>query len=190
MHRGLSISLLGCLLGLGQAALAQAPAKLKPGLWEHSFQMKSQSGQVEAAMKQAQAQMAALPPEQRKMMEQMMARQGISMDSAGQKLRVCLSPEDVARDAMPPAQEGCTQNARRSGNSWTVSFECPARNGNPASSGQGTATMESDSAYNGQFLIKTQVQNKPEQLQMSTRGRWLAADCGAVRPLSQAAPPR
>lgn len=184
MHRGLSLSLLAGLLLLG--APAQATPKLKPGLWEHSFQMKSQSGQIEAAMKQAQAQMAAMPPEQRKMMEQMMARQGVSMDVAGQKVRVCMTPEDVARDAMPPTQEGCTQNARRSGNTWTVSFECPARNGNPASSGQGTATMESDSAYSGQFLIKTQVQNKPEQLQMSTRGRWLAADCGAVRPISQA----
>ena len=114
-------------LGLAcAAALAQSPPRLQPGLWEHRIQMSSQSGEMEAAMKNAQAAMANMPAEQRKMMEQMMAKQGVAFDASGQSMRMCMTPEDVARDEIPAAQEGCTQTATRSGNTWTVSFRCPA----------------------------------------------------------------
>lgn len=174
-----ALALLG-LTTLAGPALGQT--KLKPGLWEHSFQMSSQSGQIEAAMKQAQAAMASMPPEQRKMMEQMMAKQGVGLDASGQKVRVCLTPEDVARDTVPAAQNGCTQTSQRSGNTWQVSFQCPARDGQPGSSGRGTVTLQSPDAYTGQFSMQMQQGQKAEQMNMSTQGRWLAADCGSVRP--------
>jgi hypothetical protein len=164
------------------AAPAQAPTRLKPGLWEHSFNVGSQGGQLEAAMKEAQAAMANMPPEQRKMMEQMMAQQGVSLDASGQKVRICMTPEDVARDEIPEAQEGCTQRATRSGNTWTVTFQCPARDGEPASSGRGTVTLQGSTGYTGDFTINTQMNNKPEQVKMKTQGRWLSADCGNIKP--------
>jgi hypothetical protein len=169
----------------GTVAVAQTPPRLKAGLWEHSFQMGSQGGQLEAAMKQAQAAMASMPPEQRKMMEQMMAKQGIGLDASGQKVRVCLTPEDVARDQPPAAQDGCTQSAQRSGNTWTVSFQCPGRNGAPPSSGRGTVTLQSPTAYSGQFAINTQVGQKSEQVNMTTQGRWVAAECGSIKPVGR-----
>lgn len=165
---------------LATPALAQT--RLKPGLWEHSMQMSSQSGQLEAAMKQAQAAMASMPPEQRKMMEQMMAKQGVGLDASGHKLRLCLTPEDVARDTVPAAQDGCTQTSQRSGNTWQVSFQCPARDGQPASSGSGSVTLQNPGAYTGQFKMQMQVDRKPEQMTLATQGRWLSADCGSVRP--------
>ncbi len=164
------------------AALTQSAPRLKPGLWEHSFQVGSQGGQIEAAMKEAQAAMASMPPEQRKMMEQMMAQQGISLDASGQKVRICMTAEDVARDEIPAAQDGCTQTAKRSGNTWTVTFQCPARDGQPASSGRGTVTLQSSTAYSGDFTMNTQVDRKTEQVTMKTQGRWLSADCGNVKP--------
>lgn len=164
------------------AALTQSPPRLKPGLWEHSFEIGGQGGQMAAAMKEAQAAMASMPPEQRKMMEQMMAQQGVSFDASGQKIRICMTPEDVARDEIPAAQEGCTQNATRSGNTWTVTFQCPARNGQPATSGRGTVTQQSSTAYSGDFTTTTQVNKKPEQVTMKTQGRWISADCGNVKP--------
>ena len=164
------------------AAPAQAPTRLKPGLWEHSFNVGSQGGQLEAAMKEAQAAMANMPPEQRRMMEQMMAQQGVSLDASGQKVRICMTPEDVARDEIPDAQEGCTQKATRSGNTWTVTFQCPARDGQPASSGRGTVTLQGSTGYTGDFTINTQMNNKPEQVKMKTQGRWISADCGNIKP--------
>lgn len=166
------------------AGLSQSGPRLKPGLWEHSFEVNDSSGQMASAMKEARAAMANMPPEQRKMMEQMMAQQGVSFDASGQKIRICLTPEDVARDQIPAAQEGCTQNATRSGNTWTVTFQCPARDGQPASSGRGTVTMASPTAYSGDFTTTTSQPNKKaEQVMMKTQGRWVAADCGAVKPI-------
>lgn len=165
------------------AGLTQSGPRLKPGLWEHSFDVSDSSGQMADAMKEARAAMANMPPEQRKMMEQMMAKQGVAFDATGQKMRICLTPEDVARDQIPAAQEGCTQNATRSGNTWTVTFQCPARNGQPASSGRGTVTMESPTAYSGDFTTTTQNNKKADQVTMKTQGRWVASDCGAVKPI-------
>ncbi|MCB2028402.1 MAG: DUF3617 family protein, partial [Rhodoferax sp.] len=55
------------------AALQVQAQNLQPGLWELTSTMHSGSGQMEKAMAEAQKQMAALPPEQRKMMQDMMA---------------------------------------------------------------------------------------------------------------------
>lgn len=77
-------------------ALAPAHAqvqKLRPGLWEHSVVMKSQSGQMEAAM-----------------------------------------------------------------------------------------TFNGPTAYTGQFKVTTTTNGKPDQLDMAQTGKWLAADCGALKP--------
>jgi hypothetical protein len=180
MKTPLLIALLSGSLSL--SAAAQAPVQLRAGLWEQSMQVSSQGGQIEAAMKEAQAAMAKMPPEQRKMMEQMMAAKGMSVDVARNSVKVCMTPEDVARDALPPAQDGCKQTARRSGNTWNISFQCPARDGQPPTSGTGTVTLESPTAYSGQFVVDTEINGKRDKVTMNSRGRWLGADCGSVRP--------
>lgn len=177
---GLWSLVLGACLAYGTAG-AQTGTKLKPGLWEHSYKMASASGKLEAAMKEAQAALAQMPPEQRKMMEQMLAKQGMGLGADGQKLRICLSPEDAARDEPPPAQDGCKQTSKRQGNTWNISFECPARDGQGASSGNGSMTLKDPGSYEGRFTITTSIDGKPEQMQMSTSGRWVSADCGALR---------
>jgi hypothetical protein len=88
-------------LTLPAVAQAQGAApKFRPGLWEHGYTMKSQSGQMEAAMKKMQDALAKMPPEQRKMMQDMMARQGMSIGGTGQTMAVktCITPEQAARD--------------------------------------------------------------------------------------------
>ncbi len=161
-------------------ALAQGAAlKMSPGLWEHGFTMKSQGGQMEQALKEMQQSLASMPPEQRRQMEAMLAQQGMSLGPKGQSVKVCLSREDVERDQPPPPQDGCTQTARRSGNVWNLSFRCP---GPPPSSGEGRLTLQSPTAYSGSFDLVTTVEGKPEKLQMDVTGKWLASDCGTVRP--------
>src|SRR4051794_26771635 len=58
---------------------ASAQQNMKPGLWEITTNMKSASGEMEKARAQMQQQMASMPPEQRKQMEDMMAKQGMKM---------------------------------------------------------------------------------------------------------------
>lgn len=169
-------------LTLPAIAQAQGAApKLRPGLWEHGYTMKSQSGQMEAAMKEMQDSLAKMPPEQRKMMQDMMAKQGVGMGAGGNTVKVCLTKEEAERD-MPPQQEGCDQKVKRSGNTWQVSFQCK---GPPPSSGEGQMTLISPTAYSGNFTIVTEVDKKPERVQMTQTGKWLAADCGAIRPVTR-----
>jgi hypothetical protein len=179
MKRLLSHLLAATLLVVPFAVRAQA-TQLRPGLWEHGYTMASKSGQVEAAMKQMQQSMASLPPEQRKMMEDMMAKQGVGLGAGGNTVRICLSKEDVERD-QPPQQAGCTQTAKRNGNVWQVAFQCK---GPPPSSGEGQVTLVSPTAYAGNFTLRTVHEGKPEQMQMSQTGKWLGTDCGKLRPVT------
>lgn len=181
MRRSLPPLICAALFGTHLAASAQGTAiRLKPGLWEHGFTMSSSSGQAEAAMKQMQQSMASLPPEQRKMMEDMMARQGVGIGPKGNTVKLCMTKEDVERDSPPQAQDGCTQTSQRSGNVWQVSFQCK---GPPPSSGEGQVTLQTPGAYSGNFTIRTADKGRPEQYRMSQTGKWLSADCGNIRPM-------
>lgn len=165
--------------GVLMSGLANAQTEnLRPGLWEHSMTMKNSGGQVAAAMAQMQQQMAAMPADQRKMIEKMMADKGVGFSPAGNTVKVCMTKEDVERDSLPP-QKDCTQNVKRSGNTWQVSFQCK---GNPPSSGEGVVRMLSPTAYDGEFTLDTVVNGKPERMQMSQHGKWLASDCGSLQP--------
>ena len=156
----------------------------KPGLWEISNRV-SGNAEMDAAMAQMQQQMAAMPPEQRKMMEEMMARQGVSLPKAGagggMSMRICISPEMAARQEMPQQTEGdCTTSVTsRSANSMKVRFECK----NPPSSGEGTYTFQGDTGYTMQMAMKTVRNGKTEAMNLNGQGKWLSADCGNSKPV-------
>ena len=170
----------------GMAGGASAQQKMRPGLWEHSVNMKSQSGQMEAAMAEMQKSLASMPPEQRKQMEQMMAQQGVGMGPKGQTVKVCITKEQADLDNVPQ-QEGCTQKVQRvDASTMKVAFACKGGQGQPPSSGEGTITMQGPTAYTGQFKFKTQNQGKPEQIDMAQSGKWLSDNCGAIKPMPMA----
>ena len=170
----------------GMAGGASAQQKMRPGLWEHSVNMKSQSGQMEAAMAEMQKSLASMPPEQRKQMEQMMAQQGVGMGPKGQTVKVCITKEQADLDNIPQ-QEGCTQKVQRvDASTMKVAFSCKGGQGQPPSSGEGTITMQGPTAYTGQFRFKTQNQGKPEQIDMAQSGKWLSDNCGAIKPMPMA----
>lgn len=183
MHK-IPLALAAAALFSGVVGSSHAqPQKMRPGLWEHTVSMKSQSGQMEAAMAQMQQSMASMPPAQRKQMEEMLAQQGVSMGPKGQTVKVCVSPEQADMDRLP-AQEGCTQNVRRTGpNTVSMSFSCKPAGGEPPTSGEGTITFNGPTAYTGNFKVVTSAGGKPEQIDMAQSGKWLGADCGSLKPL-------
>ena len=171
--------LLPSAMGLAHAQ----PQKMRPGLWEHSMTMKSQSGQMEAAMAEMQKSLASMPPAQRKQMEQMMAQQGVGMGPKGQTVKVCVTQEQADRDTVPQ-QEGCTQKVQRiNASTMKVAFSCKGGQGQPPSSGEGTVSMQGPTAYTGQFKIKTENEGKPEQIDMAQSGKWLSDNRGAIKPV-------
>ena len=164
-------------------AFAQTQA---PGLWEHSFTMKSQDGELEKGMAEMHKQMATMPPEQRKQVEQMMSSRGMGMGAQGTSVKVCVTREEVARQAEPQFREGCTQQVvQRTANSMKVKFECTKPQ---AMSGEGEMRFISDKAYTGKSTLTSQANGKAQQMTMEMAGKWLAADCGDVKP--RPAPPK
>ena len=180
-HRFLICSL---LVASGLCTGAAQAQKLAPGLWEHQSTMKSGSGQLEAGMAEMKAELARMPPEQRKQMEQAMAAQGVSMGAgpgAGTSMRICLSPEQAARDEMPMSDDKCkTTRQSRSGNTFKFAMECA---GPPKSSGEGEFTMVNPKETTGKMKFVTATRSgPPETMEMQQRGRWISADCGALKP--------
>ena len=165
---------------LALCALCVHAQSQAPGLWEHTFSMKSQGGEMEKGMAEMQKQMAAMTPEQRKQVEQMMASRGVGMGAQGTTVKVCVTPEDAARKTEPKFREGCTQQiVQRSANTMKVKFECTKPQ---PMSGEGEMTFMSDKAYTGKSTVTSQVNGKPQQMNMEMAGKWLAADCGDVKP--------
>ncbi len=165
------------------AACASAQS-MKPGLWEISTQMKG-SGQTGDAMAQAQKQMESMPPEQRKLMQDMMAKQGVQMGTSaggGMTIKICMTQDMVDRNDIARGQQNdCTHtNSPRSGNTMKFSYVCTK----PPSSGEGQVTFTSPEAYSTKMTSTTTVRGAPEKMEMQSNGRWLGTNCGSVKPLA------
>lgn len=181
-RRAASRLLCGSLLALASQGPAQAQAqKLAPGLWENTTKINiaAAGGGSSDAMARMQKEMASMPPAQRKMVEDMMAKQGVGKGAQPDSVRVCISREQAEKGTLP--QDGrCTQDSQqRSGNSTRMKFSCQ---GPPPSNGEAEYSFSSDKAYTGRMKITTTVQGQPTSMEMETTGRWISADCGALKP--------
>jgi Protein of unknown function (DUF3617) len=166
------------LLAVG-VATAQTQAS---GLWEHSMTMKSQSGEVAKALDDMQAKLAAMPPEQRQQIEQMMASRGVTLGNHSVTTKVCISKEQAARAAQPRLSGDCTmQDLQRSGSSMSFKYQCTKPR---PMSGEGQWSFNGDKAYTGKLTTtSTQSDGKPQEMIMQMTGKWVSADCGDVQPV-------
>ena len=62
-------------------------------------------------------------------------------------------------------------------------YSCKGGQGQPPSSGEGTYTFMGDTAYSMKMVMTSQHQGKPQNMTMEGQGKWLAADCGNVKPM-------
>lgn len=179
---------------------------MKPGLWEHAFKFDkdsmgaingAQQDQMSKVMEEMKQQMANLPPEQRKMMEDMMAKQGIkvtdkgidmaaqgvSISKDGTKVKACMTQADIDRGAMPQTDENCEQKITQlSPTQFKATYVCK---GEHPAQGEGEITFQSDKAYTGKMKMVTQMNGKPETIQGEQSGKWLSSDCGNIKPVTQ-----
>jgi hypothetical protein len=192
MKRHLTL-LCACLAAAGLPAAAQPqPQTLKPGLWELSNRIASGNPETMAAMAAAQQQMANMPPEQRKMMEQMMAKHGVSMnvaDGGGVKLTYCLTREMAEKQELPSGQPGqCTTTRTPVPGGMNVTFNCTQ----PPSSGNGQVIFNGTTGYSMRMNVNSQAGGRPQQMTVEGTGRWLSAECGTAakaQPVQPSPPP-
>ncbi|ODU07891.1 MAG: hypothetical protein ABS84_15250 [Rubrivivax sp. SCN 71-131] len=172
------------LAWIGAAALLPAHAqRIAPGLWEMKMNMASPDGKLQQQMAAMQKELAQLPPEQRKMMEEMMARQGVGIDAAKgmHAARICISKEQAERDELPADPDGRCKYERmqRSGSMMRFAFTCS----DPQSRGEGEIKLQGDKAYSSRMTTETTgPQGRTERMEINQQARWLSADCGTLKP--------
>lgn len=170
----------GVIAILGLSACAQT---MKPGLWEANNKIGG-SPENEQAMARMQQQMAALPPEQRKAMEDMLAKQGVGMGSTnanGMVLKMCITKQMAERNQLPVQQQGSciTTTSEKSRTGMKINFTCT----NPPSRGEGQFTFAGDTAYTMKMKVNSTAQGAPKTTTIDTSAKWLAADCGTIKPM-------
>jgi len=179
------------------SGLAQAQ-KIAPGLWEHTITMKAQGSDIDEGMKRLQEQLASMPPEKRKQIEDMMARQGRGggpgmaagmgmMAGKPTTLKVCVTPEQAAREPFTSGQQGnCQQvSQQQSGKTMKIKFSCTREDGGTMT-GEGQFTMVSDKEHSGHMVMDGEGRKgHPMHMEMDQTSRWLGADCGDVKPLQR-----
>jgi hypothetical protein len=169
------------LLIAGLLAGAAHAQTMKPGLWEFK-QMPQLDPSRKAQMEQAQKAMDGMPPERRAMIEQVMAKQGVSVNMADGVITVktCITKEQAERNFAPVSTQGnCTQESKRSGSVIQTHFVCT----DPVSEGDATITLRGNEGFTNDVTVRTQRQGKIETAKVSGEGRWLGADCGNVQPM-------
>ncbi|UTY60380.1 DUF3617 domain-containing protein [Massilia sp. erpn] len=171
-------TLLACaLLLVGSSAGAQT---LKPGLWEMNNRIAGGSPETMQAMARAQKEMANLPADQRKMLEQMMAQRGVGLnlgDGGGVKLTYCMTKEMAEKRELPAGQPGdCRSTSTPVPGGVNVSFHC----NKPPSQGKGQVIFEGDTGYTMRMDVTSSAHGAPQQMMVEGSGRWLSADCGAA----------
>ncbi|MDZ7937743.1 MAG: DUF3617 domain-containing protein [Rhodoferax sp.] len=170
---------------LALVASATSAQTIKPGLWEIQNQMQGANGsKMNQAMAEMQKQLASMPPEQRKMIEDAMAKQGAQVSpgqGGGMAVKICMTQEMVDRNDMGAQPGDCTQTtSARSGNTQKFAFSCTK----PPSRGEGTVTFVSPEAYTVKIKTTATVKGREESMDMQASGKWLGTDCGTVKPPS------
>jgi hypothetical protein len=167
----------------GLVAVPCSAQNMKAGLWEMTNKMESSDGKMEQAMAEMQKQMASMPAEQRKMMEDMMAKQGVKMGAAGgaMQVKMCLTKEMLAQGQLPVQQQGnCTMTrSPMVGNSMHMSYKCT----NPDSHGEGDMSFSGDSAYTMKMKVNHMQNGRNETMTMNGAAKWLGSDCGNIKPI-------
>jgi Outer membrane protein len=180
MHRTRIRSFLtaGTLALAALPAAAQSAPKIKPGLWEMRVEQEKNGQKVSNPSERMQEHMKTMTPERRKQFEEMMKQRGIDTTGSG-AIRICYTQKMLDHGNFSD-QGGCKTNfSEHSAGSWKWHSVCPQMN----YEGEGEARFSDPENFivkssgvttNGGNTVKTS----------STRtGKWLSANCGAVKPM-------
>lgn len=172
-----ALSLLLCLLL--PFAEAWGASQMKPGLWE--ITVKSDSFKN----------MPQIPAEQLRAMRQM----GIEMPqmrNGSMVTQACITKEMSQRGQpleMSLPEAGCrSQNARRSGDSYGAEILCDG----PLMKGMGkiNGSLSGAERFTSTYDFKGSVHGQAVEQHHENEGKWLSADCGSVKPMTEIMPNR
>jgi len=160
------------------SASAWAVGAMKPGLWEMT--MKTDA-------------MKAMPKMSPQQMEQM-RKMGVNMpqmQDGGMVIKMCVTKEMAERDQpleqTSQYQSDCqSKNAQRSGNTYSVDILCDGPNMKGVGKVQGK--FAGNESYTSTYDFKGIARGRPVDQHHESSAKWLAADCGDVKPVGEYAP--
>lgn len=156
------------------AAVFAQEIPVRPGLWEHRMQLRSDSGRVEVALELARTQIALLPAAQRKMVEDTIAAQGLSVDWVNQTFRNCITEEEVRSGRFDFAEAGGCENTRvrNEGSTTHIDFVC--------AQGQGQIDLKNGIEYAGSSNMTLNFAGVLEHATATHSGYWVGGSCEAL----------
>ena len=172
------------LAALAVACPAVASAQsMKPGLWEITHKTQGAAGsQMADAQAKMQKDMANMSPEQKKMVQEAMAKHGVQMGGGAggaMSIKTCMTREMIEKNQVPQQKGDCKQTSQsKSGNTMKFTVQCT----NPPSTAEGQVTYQGSEAYTMKMVVNSKVDGRPQTMNMESSGKWLSADCGAIKP--------
>lgn len=163
-----------CVLSLSSGLVIPvfAAENMQPGLWEVT---------TESALAKN---IPTLPPAQIETMRKM----GVDLSqlqSGTIANKVCITPEMAAKNELPKMSQkesGCEiRNQRQNGNVYTMDMVC---DGQMQGSGVSTTTFASKKSFNSRTQFSGNVNGLPLNDEAISNGKWVSADCGAVKPIA------
>ena len=182
----MKMSSIAALLLLAAAAGVQAQQAMKPGLWELKVNKLVNDGKdMSDSMAKMQQRLAALPPDQRAMVESRMQASGVGNGS----VRVCISPAMAAKyqfngtGAGNPRDSHCPSNkADISGNKVTFTINCTYEGNTTVGSGQAVMSGDSISIHSE---TKISGANGSHSSIADVQMNYVGSDCQGLKPADQ-----
>jgi hypothetical protein len=169
-------------LSLSLIAAPTLAGDMKAGLWEVKTVRQIVDGQdMQAQMAEMQRQLASLPPDQRKQMEAMMGRQGMSMGPGG-ATRMCISEEMAKRDTPVVDPDGRCQPTKMSRSGSTVRYEFDCVMEGRRSIGKGESTYSGNSVRSRMDMTTTDASGR-HTMQTESQMTYLGPDCRGLTPM-------
>lgn len=171
----LRISLTIYALVLATVAAHAQTAPLKPGLWAVHSENET-DGQKEPDLSER---LKNMPPEQRAKVEAMMKRRGI--DPGANVMKSCQTSETLDSKNFVNSVNGCTTTySTRTNKVWKSHSSCSQNH----LESDGETTFTDPENYTIKMTAVTQVGGKISTSHITMTGKWLSADCGAIKPVS------
>lgn len=170
-----------CVLAAALCALSlpAAAQRTAPGLWEIQVEQTHADGEIAKQLEEAKRQLAAMPPEARAMMAQMLSQQGLSLDGdGGVTVRICITPEEAERAGVPQHDEQCDYEIlERGADRLRARVQCRDEG---RTRGEGEIRFDGDRAYRGEFEVESRINGKPMRMTLHQQARWLREDCAGA----------
>ena len=175
------IVLSSILAGLAAIAVAaQQMPPMKPGLWESRSTMLDENGKEMVPPELAA--LANMPPEARARMAEMMKGRGVQMPDPSGAMKVCMTKEMTNAASMQELAnaQGCsTTYSTQTASKWVWHSTCAALK----SESDGEALFTNAENYKVTLKSTMNVNGKTVTQTRIVTSKWVAADCGDVKPI-------